>query len=286
MKAKCPVCSKEATKSFQKETATYYRCGDCETVFQFPMPSPKEMQDFANSLYKDGAYADYVKAKPMKVHTFRQRLESVKPHLAGRGRIRHLDVGCSAGFMIEVGLEAGFDSFGVEFSSQAVSYALPEVQKRITLADVNQLEAGEGYDLITCFDIIEHLRVPADFLKTLKRLLKPGGLLVLTTPDVSHPLAKVMGSRWPMLQPFQHTILFSKSSLNRVLSQVGLQTVSEGPAFKVLSFHYLAGQLQDLNPVISKVMKATESLIPGKLAKEPIRLNISEFMTIAENRAQ
>ena len=246
------------------------------------MPTVKEMMDYANNHYSEGVYLDYVRAKDLKVRTFEDRIKQVKPYLKSKP-VKHLDIGCAAGFMIEVGLSHGFDSYGVEFSSEAISYAKDSIKSRITHGDVNKLDENNKFDLITCFDIIEHVQNPADFLKSLKRLLNPNGILMITTPDTEHFIAKIMGKSWSMLQPKQHTYLFSKKSLENSLNQAGLTNLAQSSAYKVITYDYLAGQLSELNPVISSSMKIFGKMIPKSLREKSIKLNISEFLTVAQN---
>lgn len=284
-KAMCPVCHSHCEKSFSKPPGVYYSCDKCQSMFLWPMPTVEQMQQYANDQYRDGHYADYVKAKDLKTYTFQGRITEILKYLSPNSatKLRHLDVGCSVGFMIEVALQNGFDSFGVEFSQEAIAKASPDIQKRIMKADVNQLSASddEKFDLITCFDIVEHVQEANHFLSSLRKLLRPGGVLVLTTPDPEHRLARIMGRRWPMLQPLQHSILFSKKGLSSVLKETGFHELASVPAYKVLSFDYLSGQLKDLNPVLSKVMTMVSRAIPRSLSKKPIRINISEFMSIS-----
>lgn len=282
---KCPVCTIACTKSFEKPPATYYSCDNCHSMFLWPMPSVQAMKDFAEHEYRVGAYSDYLKAKPLKVLTFENRVKQFKHLLTNMGnqKLRHLDVGCSAGFMIEVGIKHGFDSYGVEFSKEAISKADVQTQSRIINSDVNQLSDSKEskFDLVTCFDIVEHVQDPFIFLASLKRLLNPGGLLVLTTPDPEHSLAKIMGTKWPMLQPMQHTIIFSKSGLKSVLDQTGFEELVSSPAYKVLTLGYLTGQLKELNPLISNLMSLSSKIIPKNIIEKTLKLNISEFMSVS-----
>jgi 2-polyprenyl-3-methyl-5-hydroxy-6-metoxy-1,4-benzoquinol methylase len=285
----CPVCQASDAQTFpvvfKRHPCQYLQCPSCHTMFQSPMPTVAEMMAYADMEYSDGAYKAYVQARPMKIATFKNRLSTVADRLSpiAKGRPRHLDVGCSAGFMIEVGLDAGFDSYGVEFSKEAIKLADPKIQNRITPSDVNQLinEGTEKFDLITCFDIVEHVQNPLEFLRSLRQLLNPEGRLLLTTPDVEHLIAKAMGSRWPMLQPKQHTILFSKKSLEKVLMEAGFNHVLHYPAKKTISYRYMTGQLAELNPLLSGAMKALGWIIPNALKNKPLMINISEFMTLA-----
>src|SRR5258708_32368157 len=97
--------------------------------------------------------------------------------------------------------------------------AQPGVRGRIVNGDVNVLlsQSERRYDVVTAFDILEHTYAPVRFMQEIKQILAPGGLLVLTTPDTGHFLRFLMGKRWPMLQPMQHTVLFSRKRITEVL---------------------------------------------------------------------
>ena len=163
-------------------------------------------------------------------------------------------MGCAAGFFIEAALDAGFDPIGIELSPTAIELARPEVRARITCGDVNVLLATDPrqFDVVTAFDIIEHTQDPAAFLDDIGRVLASGGLLVVSTPDTGHWLRRVMGDRWPMLQPFQHTFLFSQKAMRALLLEHGYEPLVIESARKVLTVDYLFGQLRQTNPMLSR----------------------------------
>lgn len=282
-KIECPLCKSNSSLFKNDKNTDYYRCSNCKTLFLSPMPTVSEMMEYADDHYSQGVYLEYVKARDLKIRTFEDRIAQVKKYLKPNKVIRHLDIGCAAGFMIEVGLLNGFDSYGVEFSAEAISYAKDPIKNRITQGDVNNLDVNNKFDIITCFDIIEHVQNPAEFLKSLKRVLSPNGILMITTPDTEHFIAKIMGKSWSMLQPKQHTYLFSKKSLENSLTQAGLTNLAQSSAYKVITYDYIAGQLSELNPMISSSMKLFGKVIPKSLREKSIKLNISEFLTVAQN---
>jgi len=214
---KCPLDCGTARFYCHLPPADYYIC-DMGVIFQERPPSSCEMAEYADAEYESGLYREYVGAAPLKYETFRRRMGLIAKYVTG-GRL--LDVGCSSGFFIEIALEHGFDAYGVEFSKQAIGMAKREIRERITHGDVNLVgeRGGEKFDLIVAFDIIEHTQDPIKVLQDMRKILSPEGWLVLTTPNTDHFLRYLMGSRWPMLEPLQHTFLFSKRAMRRVLEQ-------------------------------------------------------------------
>ena len=241
------------------------------------------MAGYADQEYSHGVYREYIEARDLKYLTFHRRASRIESETAGR---RLVDIGCSCGYFIDVALEHGFDAIGIEFSSVAIAAASSQARPRIIQGDVNKLQAMQqaSFDVVTAFDVVEHTLDPIQFLTQLRGLLKSGGLLVVTTPDTGHFLRSLMGKRWPMLQPFQHTCLFSAKSLRMALEQAGYGNVEIMPARKVLTPDYLIGQIKSYNPVISSLYNAVSKVLPKKLRDLPVSVNISEVMAFARSR--
>ena len=103
----------------------------------------------------------------------------------------------------------------------------------------------------------------------------------MSTPDVNHVLRHVMRSRWPHLQPLQHTYLFSRRSMRLALAKSGLEIVSVTRATKVLSLDYLAAQVEQHNPTAHRAYQATSRVLPDRLRRHPFRVGIGEMLVVA-----
>lgn len=282
---KCPICNGAAFFYCSKDAAQYYRCILCGTISQYPHPSVQEMAAYANHEYSAGGlYEEYIQARELKLATFRKRIQGIREHTEGK---RLFDVGCSCGYMIDVALENGFDAYGAEFSDVAIAAASEKARPRIFHADVNQIALMQPvpYDVVTAFDIIEHTFDPIKFLISLKDMIQKRGLLVITTPDAGHLLSFVMRHRWPMLQPFQHTVLLSKNSLRLALEAAGFDDIEIMSASKVLTIDYLMKQIRGLNPSIARSYGLVSHAMPDRLRNMPISFNIGEIMAFARLEA-
>jgi 2-polyprenyl-3-methyl-5-hydroxy-6-metoxy-1,4-benzoquinol methylase len=276
----CPVCGVSAAPAERVGAATYYGCPVCETLFQHPMPTIEAMRAYVDAEYAGGVYNDYVAAANLKSLTFAGRVRAIEKRI-GRGRL--LDVGASCGFFVEQALRSGFDAYGIELSSEAIAMAPEGVRERLILGDVNTLDLArlEPFDVITAFDLIEHVFDPLKFLRELARVAKPGSWVVISTPDVSHLLRHVLRARWPMFQPLQHTVLFSPRSLRLALSSAGYDQISIGPATKTLTADYLAGQINMYLPAAVNLYRRASRAIPEALRTRPINVNIGELLAFA-----
>ena len=244
------------------------------------MPSIDDMIRYADTEYADGAYTRYVKAQGIKRRTFRERVDRIARRTTSR---RLLDVGCSCGYMIDEALDAGFDAWGVEFSRVAIAAASPESRPRIIEGDVNSLggDAVGAYDVVSAFDVVEHTLDPLSFLASLRQLLREDGLLVITTPDTTHFLRRLMRSSWPMLQPYQHTVLFSRRSLRQALEHAGFRNVEITTANKVLTLDYLVEQVRAYTPLAGRAYDLFAYLLPRRVRTRSLRLNIGETLAFA-----
>ena len=279
----CPLSGREAKFYCQKPPAEYYITEGLGLIYQKDVPTVAQMAAYADTQYAAGAYKDYAAAAPLKIDTFRRRIRLLK-ELGAQGRL--LDVGSACGFFIEAALENDFDAYGIEFSKEAVALAKPEIQKRITIGDVNLLreQGAQQFDVVVAFDIIEHTQNPVQFLEEIGQILRPGGWLMIATPDTDHFLRYVMGSRWPMLQPMQHTYLFSKAAMHMALQKAGYENIGVRAADKSLTMDYLLEQLRLYNPLITGTYKTLSPLLPRALRQKSFAVNIGEMLAFAQRR--
>jgi len=135
--------------------------------------------------------------------------------------------------------------------------------------------------VVSAFDLIEHVPDPLAFLRRCAHRLKPGGVLLISTPDTGHFLRPLMRSRWPMLQPMQHLFLFSRSALDRALRTEGFDQVEVETAYKTVSIEYLIDQIKPLNPVLSRALDVLCRAAPTSVLRKYRRINIGEMLSVA-----
>jgi 2-polyprenyl-3-methyl-5-hydroxy-6-metoxy-1,4-benzoquinol methylase len=276
----CTICGSTRPRLLSRRGgAVYHFCPECRVIFQHPLPPPDEMLSYADNEYEEGLYRDYVEARDMKLEHFRHRLEQLLPRVQ-RGRL--LDIGCSCGYFMEVAAGNGFEVEGLEFSRAAIAAADPAVRSRISCSSVDAFDSNRSYDLITAFDLIEHVPRPKDFLRKIRHLLAPRGCLVMTTPDAGHFLRHVMGSSWPMLQPMQHLTIFSRQAMRLALEDAGFSEISFEVATKTVSYEYLTEQVRPLTPTLHKGLRLVGRCLPARTKGKYRHINIGEFMVLAK----
>src|SRR5437588_5795275 len=190
----CPTNGLPSRPYCCRDHAQYYLEPGSGTIFQAKMPSVQAMNNYVDHEYASGAYREYAKSRDLKIATARPRLALIKSFAKGN---RLLDVGCATGFFMEAATEVGFDVRGLEFSTVAIGLARPNIRDRIVHGDVNVLRSQESepFDVVTAFDIIEHMQDPTKFLQEIRDILHPGGVLAISSPDTGHLLRYLMGSK-------------------------------------------------------------------------------------------
>ena len=155
----------------------------------------------------------------------RQRLDYIEKFISP-GCL--LDIGCGPGVFIAEARSRNWTPYGVDVSKFAIRYArevlkLSNVEK-VDVEDIN-FEIDQ-FDAITMFHVIEHVIDPKTLLKTCHRLLKPGGVLFLETPDISTRRAKAAGINWKYIKIPEHLNYFTDRTLSKALKDVGFKPIA------------------------------------------------------------
>jgi 2-polyprenyl-3-methyl-5-hydroxy-6-metoxy-1,4-benzoquinol methylase len=205
------------------------RCIECSLTYVAEEVEQEQLHEYYGEAYYTGAqakgYADYIGDRDSRKRHFRSLIPAIKRHL-NVDSPRVLDVGCAAGFFLEVAREEGWEAQGIELSAFAAEYARSRLGLQVftgTLAEA-ALPAG-SFDLITFWDVIEHVPDPLAVLSEARRVLRPNGLVAVSTGDISGATALVYGRRWRLLAPPGHLFYFSRRTLFALLRHLGFEVL-------------------------------------------------------------
>ena len=161
----------------------------------------------------------YRSVKPLLVERYRNDLAEIEALLPSKGRI--LDVGCAYGWFLEVARERGWHTAGVEVE-EATAHLAREGGIDVTLGTLHDASFDDAsFDCVGLWDVLEHVPDVDAFLAECRRVLKPGGVLAVQSPNVRSVMAKLMGSDWSWLLLPQHVYHFTPKSMNRTLERRG-----------------------------------------------------------------
>ena len=220
----CPVCGGASFLAlFEKHGEPFVRCAGCELVLINPRPRYNAVLETYDNAYTAG----YTNKADKKRRRCRRWVARIQKRFAPVGR--WLDIGCSAGFVVEAAERAGFDAFGIDVEAGAIAYA----REQLGLAQVKQgsLEdqayPDQHFNVISLYDVIEHVPDLNMLVATLKRLLHPAGVIEIRTPDVGHFRVPRDLSQWSEIKPSEHLYYFSRGTLARLLERHALSIVSK-----------------------------------------------------------
>lgn len=149
-----------------------------------------------------------------------------------------LDAGCGSGSFVRVASQLGYQAVGLDFDAEAVA------RGRAAGLDIRQGSLpGTGlepssFDYITISHVLEHLHDPVGTLREFMDLLKPGGCLWITQPNLGSCGFKEFGAAWRGLEPPRHLTLFDAPGLQRLLGSLGYARVKLEQPVPVAEFYY------------------------------------------------
>ncbi len=198
---------------------------------------------------------------------------------AGGGAL--LDIGCGNGRFLMLAQEMGWNAEGIDFDSKAVETALERGlvvrQGGIEILSKEQ----EKYDVITLSHVIEHVPDPLNLLRSIYRLLKPGGSLWLETPNLASLGHQRFRENWRGLEPPRHLVLFTSDSLRLALRQAGFEMIKQHWRGMVLYAIFAASESITRKEDISRATRGGKPYLSDIIAeiKEMLFPIQREFLT-------
>ncbi len=230
-----PPSVEEYTSTVNKYGAFHniVKCMSCGLVYMNPRDAGTV------TFYKDVIDEEYLKTWQERAGTFRGHLTTVqkyKPH----GDI--LDMGCYAGIFLDEARKQGYRVSGIEPSAWASEYARKKTGAQIITGSCSDRHfQKESFDVVTLWDVIEHLENPSASLSLVYDYLRVEGIAAITTHDIGSLFARLTGRKYPWLMRF-HLYHFTPNTLSALLLKNGLQPISTVYYSKTFSFRYLLGR--------------------------------------------
>ncbi len=239
----CKICRSDQTEFlFEKNGFDLYSCAQCRVVFAYNELSQSQLEELLGSLYSEpyfslqkepqhgnlGYQTDYFSQKKEEKYRFAARMlkqiDRIKPRMG-----RMLDVGCAAGFFLHAAKQRGWQTVGIELSQIAAAFARDQFGLEVVVGTLETTGLGSAsFDVITAWDVIEHVTDPQKFVQAAARLLKHDGILVLGTPNAGALAARLRGKAWKIYKPPEHLFYFNPGSLRYLLK----------PYFEILKIEY------------------------------------------------
>lgn len=266
------------------------RCPACGTQALDPQPDDPTLARIYQQDYYDawGIQRDESLTRQLKRATFAHLLRPLARRDGDGGPpLRLLDCGAATGYLMQEAAEAGMEPYGVELSEFGAARIAEQFGSDRAFCGPFERASFAGFDadffdVVTMIDFIEHVRDPEAALAKAHRLLRPGGRIVLLTPNAASLSRRLMGLRW-LHYKVEHLSYFTPAGLSRCLERVGFAGVRTGGAWKTMNLHYVAHQLSRYpHPLLSPVAIALNRLGPAALSRGTFRVTFGELLATAK----
>jgi len=221
----CQVCGAQQSVPFVTQGAyRWCRCADCGLVFLQDMPSDAEARDLQNDEVSAGYIASYLKRADKKLARSLRRARRLKRLMPGPALI---DIGSNLGFLVEAARQSGLQPVGVELNPALAAAArarFPDCTF-LTGALEEQDFAGRLFDGAYCSEVIEHVPECRRLLTRIAEVLRPGGVLYLTTPHIREYTKGRDPVQWRNFGAPDHKLYFDDSTIRRLLLSCGFGEV-------------------------------------------------------------
>jgi SAM-dependent methyltransferase len=278
--AACPACGGQGSRpAFEVRGHSFRRCRACSSLYLEAPPDQAELDAlyegeryFANPDYAASdyfGYRDYLSDRDHIERKFDEVLQELE-RFTGPGRL--LDVGAGPGLLLAAARRRGWEARGLELNSWARDYGRDELGVEIGAGSLEEAELEPAsFDAVTMMDVIEHVADPDALLAAAARVVRPGGVLAVLTPNAGSPFTRALGRRWPEVQRAgEHAVLFSVEGLESLLGRHSFEPLSWHSVGKRSSVDTL---LADLAPIAPGAERGLRRVLGGGISSRTVELD-------------
>lgn len=287
----CPACGGSGEKRFPsnvveaKFSATTFAsrkspelmhhalalCQVCSSLFVETLPNSKELiQNYVEASFDSQVESEFA------AKTYVKYLAKLK---ILRGK-KVLDIGCGDGSFLELALMSGASSvLGVEPSRGALSSA-GEMKAFIREESIESCKFGEEFDLVTCFQTLEHMSRPAEALSVMSGAIAPGGYIAVVCHDRLSIVNRVLGRKSPIFD-IEHLQMFSRHGLEALIRRAGFDVIHS----KSIMNRYPLGYWLRLIPLPRRLKSLVERFRRSVVLSLPISLKVGNRLVVAKKLA-
>ncbi len=261
--------------SFPEAKKRIMKCNYCEMLSLDPKPTPEELRQVYSDSYYDNdkllekeiggiyGYVDYISERINKQSCYKRILSYINRYnVPGLNPSQLLDYGCGLGHFLDIAYDFNHEVYGVEFNQSAIDYIEKRYKYNVQTVDAYN-SSTQQFNVITSFDVIEHLLEPSEALQRFAEKLKHNGILVLTTTHARSITSKLLGKR---LEDFrrisEHIFFFSPKNLSEMLYKHGFEVLkihSQGHSFQL---DMLCDRLKNTSKIAHGCLKTLLNVLP------------------------
>jgi len=272
MMPSCQICNNKNHRSFmtvkdhdKSDKFHLMECSSCGLVSVYPIPSGQKLNEYYKKEYytlPEKGIVGYLEETLNKA-VFKTHLKHIKRY-AKIGKL--LDLGSGNGYFLKFAKENNWQTLGVEMSPDASKYATEQKLEILNDSIENVNLPKNEFEVVTMFNVLEHMTNLNSILRKVRDSLKPNGLLVIEVPNLDSLQRKVFKNSWCHLDVPRHIFHFRKRSFLKLIRKYEFRVVDELSV--PFSLHEVAGWLLSLSLMLRKKQEMGKSK-NGAALKEP-----------------
>lgn len=269
----CLICGSGNLKELPEyDKANLIKCRNCDFVFCKKKPSNEDLKT---------NYDNYPRSNDISPITITRYNELLDKYDKYRKTNNILDVGCGDGHFLKVAKEKGWNVYGTEFTDKAVEVCLMKgINIKKGVLNILNYENIQ-FDIVTSFEVIEHINNPVEEINKFSKLLRKGGLLYITTPNFNSVSRYILKQKWNIIEYPEHLCYYTKKTLTKVVVENGFSKLNfETTGF---SFSRFQNSMDIKTPQANTINKdnllrqKTETKLLYKIAKKSINFILTIF---------
>jgi cyclopropane fatty-acyl-phospholipid synthase-like methyltransferase len=251
----CPICGKEGNSSFiqnlkNKSHWSLYECDQCHVQFWLPLNTQPEFQYEEDVKYfSKQEILEKSNARTIVEDSWNKAQFVRDFSLRGSNGKKLLDIGCGTGEFLFVAREMGYDVQGIDFNRHAINLARQKLGlSNVFTTDLYDFlkDKREVYDIVTAFEVIEHVNNPGSFIERAGSALKKGGYLVISTPNRNRYWGRIDPALEPWDFPYNHLLRWDQEALCAFIAEKGFKVITKKKKDPIDWFVARLGQLAAL----------------------------------------
>jgi SAM-dependent methyltransferase len=265
------------SSSDQKLFEQVVRCTDCGLVYL----NPRLASNLIIDSYSEGEDQAFIEQDGMRIRTFSRVLKQLsrKFNIKLAPETRALDIGCAGGAFLCSARQLGLSAIGIEPNKWLGDYARSKFNLDVRIGTLSDHALPESsFDIVTLWDVIEHLSNPDYELEKIHAILRPGGLLVINYPDFGSLIARIFGKKWPFLLSV-HLVYYTRKTICKQLSKKGFKILDIKPHWQTLELGYILKRASSYFPFVKFFEKLVNKVRLGSI---PIKYWMGQTQVIAK----
>lgn len=230
----CVICKERSQIHTKIGEQAMFRCNSCDLVFAYPMPSDEALKMWYSEEEKTKRWNGdlslaIARNNKTNAEVYQIYFDFINNNMALDGKGRVLEVGCYDGLFLNYFKEMGYECEGLDLNEGFVRYGIKQYGLKLFCSDIYDLKYSDDmFDLIIFHQLLEHLNDPLKFINEVYRILKPGGRIVFSLPNIGSDCYNWQNSKslkYNFYDIPNHVTYFSKKSMHRLLMSANFENI-------------------------------------------------------------